>query len=49
MAKTVIVLEEGTDDNPLTEDGNGQTIKTLMQVADIMSKKQNDKKQEYNK
>ncbi len=44
-AKTVIVLEEGTDTNPLTEDGNGQTIKTLMQVADLMSKKQNDKKQ----
>ncbi len=44
-AKTVIVLEENSDDNPLTEDGNGQTIKTLMQVADLMSKKQNDKKQ----
>lgn len=44
-AKTVIVLEENSDDNPLTEDGNGQTIKTLMQVADLMSKKENDKKQ----
>ncbi len=44
-AKTVIVLEESGDDDPLTEDGNGHTIKTLMQVADILSKKQNDKNQ----
>ncbi len=44
-AKTIIVLEEGCDNNPLTEDGNGQTIKTLMQVADLLSKKTNDKKQ----
>lgn len=45
MAKTVIVLEEDGDHNPYTEDGNGHTIKTLMQVADLISKKQNDKKQ----
>ena len=44
-AKTVIVLEEDGDNNPYTEDGNGHTIKTLMQVADLISKKQNDKKQ----
>ncbi len=44
-AKTVIILEEDGDNNPYTEDGNGHTIKTLMQVADIISKKQNDKKQ----
>ncbi len=44
-AKTILVLEEHVDNNPYTEDGNGQTIKTLMQVTDIISKKQNDKKQ----
>ncbi|MBE7087177.1 MAG: hypothetical protein E7369_02630 [Clostridiales bacterium] len=37
-AKTIIVLEEDLGEDHITDGGNGQTIKTLMQVSDIASK-----------